>query len=158
MDAANLYNEDIYAWAEQQALVLRRLAVLNGLPNELDIEHVAAEIEDVGRSELREVKGLIRLILTHLVLLDLEQNGDAGRHWRGEIITWRSDLLDAITPAMRSKLDLDAIWHRALHDAKAKYALHNEAASDNVLSHLRWDSTRCPLTLDEICAETFTLS
>lgn len=41
-----LYQQDILAWARQQATLLRA-----GRFSELDIEHLAEEIEDVGKSE-----------------------------------------------------------------------------------------------------------
>jgi hypothetical protein len=53
------YDEDILVWSEQQASVLRSLRSRRDLPGELDLEHVAEEIEDVGRSELNAAKGLI---------------------------------------------------------------------------------------------------
>jgi hypothetical protein len=54
------YDTDILAWSEQQASVLRGLRSRGDLPNELDLEHVAEEIEDVGRSELNAAQSLIR--------------------------------------------------------------------------------------------------
>jgi len=41
------YDEDVILWAEEQARLLRARRF-----DELDIEHVADEIEDVGKSEL----------------------------------------------------------------------------------------------------------
>jgi Domain of unknown function DUF29 len=42
------YDEDFYAWSQHQAAVLRELAARRDLPNDLDVEHVAEEIEDVA--------------------------------------------------------------------------------------------------------------
>ena len=64
MDRRSLYDEDIYAWAQQQADALRRLAgTRRDLPNELDLENVAEEIQDVGKSELGKVESFIELVL-----------------------------------------------------------------------------------------------
>src|SRR3954454_13429718 len=65
MDQPASYDEDFLAWSEQQAAVLRELAGRRGLPNELDLEHVAEEIEDLGRAEFNAVKSYIRQILAH---------------------------------------------------------------------------------------------
>jgi len=43
------YNGDIVAWANERARLLRE-----GQFSQLDIEHIAEEIEDVGKSEQRE--------------------------------------------------------------------------------------------------------
>ena len=51
----SLYEEDFYAWTQQQADLLRRLPPLG---NELDLEHIAEEIEDLGRSDLRAAQSL----------------------------------------------------------------------------------------------------
>jgi hypothetical protein len=49
MDRRSLYDEDVYAWAQQQADALRRLAGSRpDLPTELDLENVAEESEDGG--------------------------------------------------------------------------------------------------------------
>ena len=48
--AAIPYEKDIVAWANEQARLLRA-----GLFSQLDIEHIAEEIEDVGKSEQREL-------------------------------------------------------------------------------------------------------
>ncbi len=49
MDQAALYDEDIRAWSQHQAAVLRRMAANPAaLPDDLDLEHVAEEIEEVG--------------------------------------------------------------------------------------------------------------
>jgi hypothetical protein len=44
------YDEDVILWAQEQARLLR-----NGEFSQLDIEHIADEIEDVGKSEKREL-------------------------------------------------------------------------------------------------------
>ena len=45
-----LYEADFYAWTRQQALALRRFARTR--PNlSLDLEHIAEQIQDLGKSE-----------------------------------------------------------------------------------------------------------
>jgi Domain of unknown function DUF29 len=55
---SSIYDEDILVWSERQASVLRSLQSRRDLPNELDLEHVAEEIEDVGRSELNAAQAV----------------------------------------------------------------------------------------------------
>lgn len=43
------YDQDVVAWAAEQARLIRE-----GRFDQLDIEHIADEIEDVGKSEQRE--------------------------------------------------------------------------------------------------------
>ncbi len=52
----HLYERDFFAWANQQAALLR-----SGQFAQADIEHIAEEIESMGRGEKRELLG--RLVI-----------------------------------------------------------------------------------------------
>ena len=78
-----LYDTDILAWSQRQAAVLRDLAARRDLPNELDLDHVAEEIEDVGRSELNAVQSFIRLCLVHIEGGLLHKSGTRAEVGRG---------------------------------------------------------------------------
>ena len=56
------YEDDVVAWANEQARLLR-----TGRFDLLDIEHIAEEIEDVGKSEQRELANRMAVLLTHLL-------------------------------------------------------------------------------------------
>ena len=66
---ARLYDVDFYRWTREQAALLRRIPDerLN-LP--VDRNHVAEEIEDTGRSDLRAADSRIGVILEHLLKLE----------------------------------------------------------------------------------------
>ena len=63
-------------WAEEQARYLRE-----GRLSELDIEHLADEIEDVGRSEKRELASRMAVLLAHLLKWRLQPE-KRSRSWR----------------------------------------------------------------------------
>ena len=56
------YEKDVVAWAMEQAALLRA-----GQLSALDIEHIAEEIEDVGKSEKRELASRMAVLLSHLL-------------------------------------------------------------------------------------------
>ena len=58
----NSYDRDVIAWASEQARLLRE-----GQFSQLDIEHIAEEIEDVGKSEQRELANRMVILLSHLL-------------------------------------------------------------------------------------------
>ena len=60
--AMQAYDKDIVAWATEQAQLLRA-----GRFDLLDIEHIADEIEDVGKSEQRELANRMAQLLAHLL-------------------------------------------------------------------------------------------
>ena len=152
MDSRTLYDEDIYAWSEQQAAVLRRLGETPlRLPNELDIEHVAEEIEDLGKSEKHAAESALRLILVHLIKLSAAPTAPAVRHWRREIISFHIELLSRLTPAMRGRIDLDRLWTLAKREARAGL---DEDELREVTIRL-WDVDRCPIALAMLARDDF---
>ena len=57
-----LYDRDILVWSEHQAALPRR-AARGQRVGDVDWDHVADEIEDVGRSELHAAEGLVERML-----------------------------------------------------------------------------------------------
>jgi hypothetical protein len=145
------YDTDILAWAEQQASVLRSLRSRRDLPNELDLEHVAEEIEDVGRAEFNAAQSLIRQILIHIIKAVSVPDVDLVMHWHGEAAGFHSDLLDRITPSMINRLDAEKLWQRARKDAGTQLKAHGQT----VAMHL---PKECPLEIREIADPEFDFS
>jgi hypothetical protein len=80
------YDADVLAWSQQQAALLRA-----GRFAELDIEHLADEIEDVGRSEKRELASRMALLLAHLLKWQLQPER-RGRSWDNTIRAQRKGI------------------------------------------------------------------
>ena len=57
-----LYERDFYAWTVEQATALR-----SGQLRRVDLEHVAEEVEDMGKSQRRAVKSALTVILIRLL-------------------------------------------------------------------------------------------
>jgi hypothetical protein len=106
-----LYEEDFYAWTQQQAELLRRLPPVG---NELDLEHIAEEIEDLGRSDLRAAQSLCQHIIEHFLKLEYSGLKEPLDHWRDEIVEWRVQLEQVLTRSIQAKLDLPARYQTAL--------------------------------------------
>ena len=109
-----LYDDDILLWSEEQAAIIRKLGrTRRVVPDELDVENVAEEIESVGRSELAAVASHIQHILAHLIKLFAEPQSEAVRHWRGEIFALHSEMRRRYAASMRQRIDLDQLWRLA---------------------------------------------
>jgi hypothetical protein len=156
MGETSLYDEDVYAWSEQQAAALRRLATRRDLPNDLDLAHVAEEIEDVGASELHAVRSMVRLILVHLVKSWADADVASRRHWAAEIGNWHDSLIDRLTPAMRRKIDMAVLWRRALHQADLDLAAQDRDAARARANTL--DPAFCPISLEDLTAEAISVA
>ena len=65
--SANLYDADILEWSEHQAELLRRVAAGEPVNEAPDWPNIAEELADVGRSELRSCRSLLRQALRHML-------------------------------------------------------------------------------------------
>ena len=96
----SLYDRDFYAWANEQAALLRagRLA-------EADIENIAEEIETMGRSEKRELINRLTVLLLHLLKWQF-QPALHGNSWRLTIEEQRYRLEDHLkdNPSLKAQL------------------------------------------------------
>jgi hypothetical protein len=96
----SLYDTDYFAWANEQAALLR-----SGKLAAVDIENVAEEIASMGRSEKREL--LSRLALLSMRLLKWQaQPMLRGNSWRATIKVQRREIARhlADNPSLKSQL------------------------------------------------------
>ena len=121
--AADLYDEDFYAWTQQQAKALR--AHFGG-DNRLDVEHLAEEVEDLGKSELQAVESFVEQIIAHLLKLDYSGQAAPRSHWRAEILNFRQNINRKMTPSIRRTVEraLDELYHGGRQTAAAGALVH----------------------------------
>ena len=98
------YETDFYAWASYNAQLLRE-----GKFAELDIEHIAEELESMGRNNKRELISRLKILIGHLLKWQY-QPGGRSTIWRGSIVEQRLQLNDLIedSPSLQPQL-LEAI-------------------------------------------------
>ena len=138
-----LYERDVLAWSEQQATLLRRLARGERV-NDLDWEHVAEEIEDVGLSELHAVHSFLTQILVHLMTLRGWPGSGARFHWRGEIVAFQTSARRRFVPSMRQRIDLPEIYGDTARQIGQLRRGNTPAIAPARL---------CPVTLDQLLTE-----
>src|SRR2546427_10432538 len=66
------YDADFFDWTRRTAALLRARRI-----DEVDVEHAAQEIEDMGRRDVRELNRRMRVLLAHLLKWQLQQIGRA---------------------------------------------------------------------------------
>lgn len=100
-----LYEEDTVAWAENQAAALRA-AAQGGSNQVLDWENLAEEIEDLARSQRRELRSQVRRIVEHLIKLEHSPAIDPRAGWRESIRDARDKIEDVLkeSPSLQSEL------------------------------------------------------
>jgi len=140
------YEDDFYAWTQYQAKVLRSMPVSD---NRFDREHVAEEIEDLGKSERDAVRSQIRRIIEHLLKLS-HSPAERPRFDRMETITdARQALFDKLTPTLRR--DVEAALEKLYADARKRAALGLRKYGE--LEAVERLPPTCPYSWDEICQE-----
>jgi hypothetical protein len=99
------YENDIVAWAKEQALLLR-----SGKLSAIDIEHIAEEIEDVGKSEQRELANRVALLISHLLKWQYQPERQ-GSSWQRTIKEQRKAIARRLnnTPSLKAMVN-DSDW------------------------------------------------
>ncbi|AYO39763.1 MULTISPECIES: DUF29 domain-containing protein [Serratia] len=117
------YETDVVAWANEQAALLR-----SGKLSEIDVEKIAEEIEDVGKSEQRELASRMTVLIAHLLKWKY-QPARRGTSWERTIKAQRKEVLYSLkeSPSLKSKLGdadwLDVVWSKAVAFATTETGL-----------------------------------
>ena len=124
---APLYEEDFYVWTQRQAELLRK----GGFAG-LDLPHLIEEVEDLGKSQQREVFSRTQQIIRHLLKLHFSASFDARRGWRQMVGEQRDEIELVLTPSLRRELgnSLAARYERARRSALRDLSDHGERLVD----------------------------
>ncbi|MBF0333316.1 MAG: DUF29 domain-containing protein [Alphaproteobacteria bacterium] len=142
MNKSNLYERDFFAWANEQAALLRA-----GNLSAADIGHIAEEIESMGRTEKRELVSRLTVLLSHLLEWRY-QPSRRGASWYASITNTRRDLADHLD----DNPSLKAMLGAAIAKAYGRAIL--EAAAETGLDRETFPAT-CPWGFERVMGETF---
>lgn len=136
------YETDIVAWANEQAQFVRSRTF-----DLLDIEHIAEEIEDVGKSEERELASRMAVLLCHLLKWQY-QPARQGASWRATIKTQRERVHRRLrqTPSLARCLDMPDWLADAWDDAR------DAATKETGISYEQFPE-HCPWTREDILSQ-----
>ena len=140
------YDDDFYAWTQYQAEVLRSLKTRD---NRFDREHVAEEMEDLGRSYRDAVRSQVRRILEHFLKLTYSPARDPRFEWMGSIIEARAELDDRLSSTLRR--DIEEMLVKLYGQARKRVTVDlqkygEEKAVVSLPPH-------CPYTIDQVLEE-----
>ena len=136
------YETDVVAWANEQAKLIRA-----GQFEQLDLEHIAEEIEDVGKSEQRELASRMAVLMAHLLKWKYQPERQS-TSWRRTIREQRKALAFHIkqVPSVKPKL-ADPEWLGAIWADGVTLAI-NETGMGGFPQD-------CPWAIDEILSDDF---
>ena len=92
-----IYTQDFYKWARRNAELLRQ-----GRLQEIDVEHLAEELESMGRRERHELVSRLKILLGHLLKWEF-QPAYRSSSWRSSIVEQRLQVRDllAFSPSLK---------------------------------------------------------
>lgn len=150
MQEPELYDRDFGAWIQHQLRLLK-----HGRTQEIDVEHLIAELEDMGKSNLRELESRLIILLAHLLKwqfqldhLSSQWKEFEGKSWRKTIIEQRVQLLFLLAkvPSLQAS--------RALAIADAYPDARRLTIRETNLSPDVFPST-CPYSVEQVFDEDF---
>ena len=136
------YEEDFYLWTEEQARLLR-----SGEFSAIDAANIAEEIESMGRSDRRELKSRLIVLLTHLLKWRYQPEARS-RSWSDTIREQRQqiELVLEDSPSLRSAAEqiLNQVYRTARENAGEETGITKAAFPD-----------ACPFRPDEVLSRGF---
>ena len=140
--SANLYDRDFYAWANEQAGLLRA-----GKISEADIQHIAEEIESMGKTEKRELISRLAVLLAHMLKWRF-QSERRTKSWRLTIEEQRRQVIRH----MRDNPSLKSSLSEATEEAYGDAIIAAERETD--LDRAAFPKA-CPWSFDQITDGSF---
>jgi hypothetical protein len=142
--ATTPYDTDVILWSQEQARLLR-----SGRFAELDTEHLADEIEDVGKSEKRELASRMAVLLAHLLKWQTQPDVRS-TSWRATIVVQRKRIGLAVkeTPSLKSVMRnrdwQEGVWLDAIAQAQKEMGLAGDELPET-----------CPWTMEQAADQNF---
>jgi hypothetical protein len=135
--ATDLYDTDFYAWTVATANLLRQQRFM-----EIDIAHLAEELEDMGKRERRSLKSHMRNVILHLLKWRYQPD-KRSPSWRQSIRNGRLEIQELLhdSPSLAGQISqiLDDTYPAARADA-----IDETGLSENIFP------TQCPFTSEQV--------
>ena len=141
-DRPDLYEEDFYLWTQRMAEALRSRNF-----DALDLENLLDEVESLGRSDRRELKNCLVVLLHHLLKWQFQAEMRSGS-WKGPLSEQRRRIRNVLddSPSLRSFLA--ASVEECYQDAR------QEASDETELAIVIFPEV-CKYTIEEILSVEF---
>jgi hypothetical protein len=137
-----IYERDFHAWTNEQATLLRA-----GCLSDIDVAHVAEEIEALGRSERRELVNRLSVLLLHLLKWSYQPDL-RGRSWELTVKEQRRQL----ARHLKNNPSLGSWTDEAMADAYGDAVLRAELEMNLLRDMLPWS---CPYRFEQAMDEAF---
>jgi hypothetical protein len=142
-DRRSLYQRDYYTWALKQARALKQQRA-----ERLDWENLAEEVEDLAKSERRELRNRLKVLLAHLLKWQFQPNRRS-RSWEATIAVQRVEIRQHLRDNPGLRPSIPALLADAYEPARIEVAsrLPERAQAQPPQS--------CPWSFDQLMDERF---
>ena len=128
---------DFYAWSVESAARLR-----GGRVAEVDLERVAEELEDMGKSQKHALGSYLKVLVVHLLKWQ-HQPGFRGVSWRLSITNARDEIAELLEDSPSLAPRLPEILARRYPSARARTALETGLPIEQF-------PTQCPFSVEQL--------
>ncbi len=138
------YEQDLYAWTMHNVQLLRE-----GRLGEIDAEHIAEELESMGRSEKQQLMNRLAILFAHLLKWQYQPEHRSGS-WRGTIREQRKRINKLLkeNPSLKSDELMPEVIFDAYDIAITRASVETGFAETNFPAD-------CPYTLEQTIGENF---
>jgi hypothetical protein len=137
------YDTDFYAWTQAQAAAIRAKEVAA-----LDIEHLAEEVEDLGRAVRKGIGSQLERLLLHLLKWRYDPAIDPRRLWRVTIRHARREIAEELAE------NRSLHGYPATHLATAYRNARQDAVDETDLPQATFPEA-CPWTIEQVLDADF---
>ncbi len=113
----SLHEQDLLAWAEQQAAHLRA-----GDLDRVDVAHLIEELDAMAGNLRRELKNRLRILLAHLLKWQFQPRRRS-RSWAATIAEQRAQIEDLLEESPSLRRELEAAARAAWPQARKRAAI-----------------------------------
>lgn len=142
---APAYDQDFVAWLEDQAQHARRRET-----DALDLDNIAEELEGMARSDRREIRNRLTVLLLHLLKHEFQPRRRS-RGWRATIAEQRQRIAAVIEDSPSLQSFPAAILDRCYTDAGSQAALETGLPTTAFPEH-------CPFSIEHVLDPDWLLS
>lgn len=142
MNSKPKYDKDFYAWALYSAKLLRQ-----GKFEEIDVEHVAEEVESMGKRDKRALINRLAVLLAHLLKGQFQQER-RGNSWKITIKEQRIKVFDLLTES-------PSLNHELMSNFKTAYVLATLRAARETGFAENVFPKKCPYSLEQCLDNKF---
>jgi hypothetical protein len=133
------YDTDFYEWTQNQAAALAA-----GHVSELDLAHLAEEIESLGKRDRRALESPLEVLVMHLLKWFYQpEERQTGHSWRSTIQTQRRDIRRILRDSPSLRRQVQGMVETDYQDVRL------DASTETGLPLERFPET-CPWTAEQV--------